>query len=265
MPIARTPTSPELENHPIVSAEEWLAARRDLLRAEKEVTRLNDKLSAQRRALPWVKVEKEYVFDTISGKKSLADLFEGRSQLIVYHFMFGPGWQEGCDGCSFLSDHFDGANLHLPHHDVTLLAVSHAPLREFLPFKKRMGWKFNWVSANESDFNYDFHASTSKDAFSCGTILYNFEEVEAADAGEEDHGISVFYKNRQGEIFHTYSCYARGVDILCTTHNFLDLTPRGRNEQSTMDWVRLHDQYEGVSENPGSCCNHQPGGESCNE
>ncbi len=244
MPIAKTPTTDELDNHSVVSREDWLAARRELLEMEKKLTRLNDELSAMRREMPWVRVEKEYVFETPEGKRTLADLFEGRSQLIVYHFMFGPGWKEGCDGCSFLSDHFDGANLHLPHHDVSLVAVSRAPLTELLPFKERMGWKFPWVSSYGGDFNYDFHASSSREQLASGKILYNFEEVDSEDAGEEHHGVSVFYKNSSGELFHTYSCYSRGVDILCGTHNLLDLTPRGRNEKGTMDWVRLHDQYE---------------------
>lgn len=203
-----------------------------------------DRLSEKRRALPWVRVEKDYAFATSEGKKSLADLFCGRSQLIVYHFMFGPEWDQGCDGCSFLSDHFDGANLHLPHHDVTLLAVSRAPLGKLLRFRQRMGWRFEWVSSEGTDFNEDFHASTPPGAT---TVLYNFEEINASDAGEEHHGISVFYKNDRGEIFHTYSAYSRGVDILCGTHNLLDLTPKGRNERSTMDWVRLHDQYDNES------------------
>lgn len=246
MPIAEPPSPEELRNHPVVSPEEWLAARRKLLEEEKELTRLNDRLSARRRALPWVRVEKEYTFETPEGAQTLADLFEERSQLIIYHFMFGPGWEEGCDGCSFLSDHFDGANLHLANHDVTLLAVSRAPLAELLPFKERMGWNFRWVSSHGSDFNYNFHASSRKEDLESGKIVYNFEEVDSEDAGEEHHGISVFYKNPEGVIFHTYSCHARGVDILCTTHNFLDLTPKGRNEQSTMDWVRLHDQYDNI-------------------
>ena len=254
MPVAKPPTIAELEIHRVVSPREWLAERRQLLRKEKELTRLNDELSAMRRELPWVKVEKEYVFDTPDGKRTLADLFEGRSQLIVYHFMFGPGWTEGCDGCSFLSDHFDGPNLHLPHHDVMLTVVSRAPLEEFLPFKKRMGWKFTWVSSNDSDFNYDFHASSSKEAVKTGKILYNFEEIDSADAGKEHHGISVFYRNAKEEIFHTYSCYSRGVDILCGTHNLLDLTPKGRNEKGTMDWVRPHDRYEEVAGKAGDCC-----------
>jgi predicted dithiol-disulfide oxidoreductase (DUF899 family) len=250
MPIATPPTTAELDSHPVVSPETWLAARRELLRKEKELTRLNDALSEDRRALPWVKVDKTYAFDSTEGPKTLSDLFEGRSQLIVYHFMLGPGWKEGCDGCSFLSDHFDGANLHLPHHDVTLLAVSRAPLAEIRRFQQRMGWRFPWVSSLDSDFNYDFHATTPPDA---EEVLYNFEPIDAADAGEEHHGISVFYKNATGEIYHTYSAYARGVDILCGTHNLLDLTPKGRNEHGTMDWVRLHDQYEATKPS-GGCC-----------
>ncbi len=243
MPITPPPTAVELEHHSVVSPDACLAARRELLRKEKELTRLSDALSAERRRLPWVKVEKSYSFETPEGTRSLADLFDGRSQLIVYHFMFGPGWKEGCDGCSFLSDHFDGANLHLPHHDVTLIAVSRAPLKELSHFKKRMGWRFPWVSSGGSDFNYDFHASSSPESLASGKILYNFAEVDRTDAGEEHHGISVFYRNPRGDIFHTYSCYARGVDHLCGTHNLLDLTPKGRNEHGTMDWVRLHDLY----------------------
>lgn len=252
MPVSQPPSPAELANHSVVPRAEWLAARKALLHKEKELTRLNDELSAQRRNLPWVKVDKNYGFDTADGRQTLADLFDGRSQLIVYHFMFGPDWKEGCDGCSFLSDHFDGANLHLAHHDVTLIAVSRAPLNELLPFKKRMGWEFEWVSSNGSDFNYDFHTSSSKDDLKSGTIVYNFEEVDSEGAGEEHHGLSVFYKSPEGEIFHTYSCYARGVDMLCTTHSFLDLTPKGRNEKRTMDWVRLHDQYDHAS--GGSAC-----------
>lgn len=251
MATQKAPSKIELNNHPVVSSDEWLTERRQLLEKEKQLTRLNDELSAARRKLPWVKVEKNYVFETPAGQQSLSDLFEGRSQLIVYHFMFGPGWKEGCDGCSFLADHFDGANLHLAHHDVTLLAVSHAPLAEFLPFKKRMEWKFKWVSSHGSDFNFDFHASA--DPKRQNKALYNYEVIDASDSGGEHHGISVFFKNSQGEIFHTYSCYARGVDILCTTHNFLDLTPKGRNEKGTMDWVRLHDQYQSLPKS-SSCC-----------
>ncbi|MGE9291754.1 MAG: DUF899 domain-containing protein [Puniceicoccales bacterium] len=244
MAISPPPTLKELNQHPVVTHEDWLIQRRELLAKEKELTRLNDELCAQRRQLPWVRVDRAYEFDTPQGLKSLSELFGGRSQLIVYHFMFGPGWESGCEGCSFLSDHFDGANLHLSHHDVTLLAVSRAPLDELIPFKKWMGWQFPWVSSSNSDFNYDFYASSSPAQIASGKILHNFNWEESKDVGEEHHGISVFYKAPDETIYHTYSCYARGVDLLCTTHNFLDLTPKGRNEQSTMDWVRLHDQYE---------------------
>ncbi|SDM26162.1 Predicted dithiol-disulfide oxidoreductase, DUF899 family [Modicisalibacter muralis] len=226
----------------VVSREEWLQARKDLLAKEKELTHLGDRVSAARRALPWVKVEKQYEFDTPEGKRTLAELFDGRSQLIVYHFMFGPGWEEGCGGCSFLADHIDGANLHLAHHDVTLLAVSRAPLAEFAPFKQRMGWRFNWVSSHGSDFNYDYHASATPEDIAAGTVYYNFERSQ--NPGEEMHGISVFYKDAAGDVFHTYSSYARGGDILLGAHNYLDLTPKGRNERGTMDWVRHHDRYE---------------------
>ncbi|MGE9297094.1 MAG: DUF899 domain-containing protein, partial [Puniceicoccales bacterium] len=191
-----------------------------------------------------VRVDNDYVFDTPQGPRCFTELFDGRSQLIVYHFMFGPDWGEGCSGCSFLSDHFDGMNRHLAHHDVTLLAVSRAPLAELLVFKKRMGWQFPWISSHGSKFNYDFYASTSKEQLASGKLFYNFNWEDSEDSGEEHHGISVFYQAPDGAIYHTYSCFARGVDHLCTTHSFLDLTPKGRNEQSTMDWVRLHDQYE---------------------
>jgi predicted dithiol-disulfide oxidoreductase (DUF899 family) len=244
MPIVTPPSEEDLANHPVVTPEVWLAARRALLRKEKELTRLNDELSTLRRQLPWVRVTKDYRFQAASGEMTLADLFADRSQLIVYHFMYGPGWKEGCSGCSFLADHFDGANLHLQHHDVTLLAVSRAPLHELEPFKKRMGWRFPWVSSHGSDFNYDFHASSSRDNLASGRITYNFHEVDSDGFGEEHHGISVFLKRPDESIFHTYSCYSRGVDILCGTHNFLDLTPLGRNEHEIMDWIRHHDRYD---------------------
>lgn len=254
MPIAAIPSSQELDAHPVVGYDEWLSARRDLLAEEKELTRRNDLLSEKRRALPWVKVEKDYRFHTADGEKSLADLFAGRSQMIVYHFMLGPDWDEGCPGCSFLSDHFDGPNLHLAHHDVTLLAVSRAPLEKLLEYQQRMGWKFPWVSSFGSDFNYDFHASSTPEQLAWGTILYNFHEIDSSDSGEEHHGISVFYRNPGGDIFHTYSCYSRGVDILCGTHNLLDLTPKGRNETDTMSWVRRHDQYDDAKPEDSTSC-----------
>jgi predicted dithiol-disulfide oxidoreductase (DUF899 family) len=230
--------------HRVVSQEEWLAARRQLLRKEKELTRLRDQLSAERRELPWEKVEKEYVFDTPSGKATLADLFEGRSQLMVYHFMLGPGWEQGCPSCSFVSDHIDGVNWHLPHRDVTLLAVSRAPLHEIEAFKERMGWRFKWVSSYGSDFNYDFHVSFTKDQLAQGKVEYNYDLVEGND---ELPGLSIFYKDEDGAVFHTYSAYARGLDMLVGAYNYLDLAPKGRDEAAlpwTMAWVRHHDRYD---------------------
>lgn len=228
--------------HRIVSREEWLAARKVHLAHEKEFTRRRDALSAERRELPWVKVEKDYAFQGWDGPLSLADLFAGKSQLIVYHFMFGPGWTEGCPGCSFLADHFDGANLHLRHHDVSLVAVSRAPYAAFQAFRRRMGWDFPWVSSAGSDFNYDFHVSSSPAELEAGRYEYNYRTVDGE--GGEMPGFSVFYRNAAGEIFHSYSTYARGGDLLIGAYNFLDMTPKGRNEDTIMDWMRHHDRYE---------------------
>ncbi len=227
----------------IVSEAEWLVARKDLLTLEKEFTRQRDALSAARRRLPMVKVEKEYVFDGPNGKETLSDLFDGRSQLIVYHFMFGPGWEEGCKSCSYLADHFDGANWHLPHRDVTLVAVSRAPLSELAPYKKRMGWRFKWVSSHGNDFNFDYHVSATEEEKAKEKMFYNYETDELMS--DELPGLSVFYKEEGGEVFHTYSTYARGLDMLVGAYHFLDLVPKGRdeNQESTMDWVRRHDEY----------------------
>src|SRR6185437_7044690 len=192
-----------MTDHKIVSKTEWTDARRKLLAREKELTDLQEKVAEERRALPWVKVTKDYVFDTPQGKKTLSQLFDGRSQLIVYHFMYGPDWKEGCVGCSFLADHVDGANQHLVHHDVTLMAVSRAPLEKLLAYKKRMGWKFPWVSSAESEFNYDFHVSFTKDQIAKGDATYNFEPY-SGDM-EDLHGTSVFIKDKDGAIYHTYS------------------------------------------------------------
>jgi len=230
--------------HQIVSREEWLAARRQHLSEEKEFTRLRDRLSAARRALPWVRVEKDYVFDTPDGKETLAELFDGRSQLLVYHFMFGPGWEQGCPSCSFLSDHIDGANLHLPQRDVTLLAVSRAPLPQIEAFKQRMGWRFRWVSSYGNDFNQDYHVSFTPDEMAQGEVYYNYGMTEFPS--EEAPGISAFYKDPDGAVFHTYSAYARGLDMLVGAYNYLDLAPKGRDEAAlpwTMAWVRHHDRY----------------------
>jgi predicted dithiol-disulfide oxidoreductase (DUF899 family) len=228
----------------VVSTEQWLVARKDLLTREKELTRLRDEVSRHRRELPWVKIDKEYVFDGPDGKETLADLFDGRSQLIVYHFMLGPGWEEGCKSCSYLADHFDGANWHLPHRDVSFTVVSRAPLSEIEPYKKRMGWRFKWVSSHNNEFNFDYHVSASENDQAKGKMYYNYETSELVS--DELPGLSVFYKDENGDVFHTYSTYARGLDILVGAYNFLDLVPKGRDEDQldfTMDWVRRHDEY----------------------
>lgn len=234
----------EIANPKAVSHEEWLAARKELLAKEKEFTRLRDELSRQRRELPWEKVEKQYVFEGPNGKETLADLFRGHSQLIIYHFMFGPGWSEGCKSCSYLADHFDGAAIHLAHRDVTLGAISRAPYAEIGAFKKRMGWKFPWVSSFGNDFNFDYRVSFTDEEVAKAKGEYNYTEIKVPF--EELPGLSVFFKDANGEIFHTYSTYARGLDILVGTYNFLDHAPKGRDEAGlahTMAWVRHHDKY----------------------
>jgi predicted dithiol-disulfide oxidoreductase (DUF899 family) len=234
----------EQMKHPrIVPEAEWLVARKDLLRREKDFNRLRDELSRHRRELPWVRADKKYLFDGPDGKESLSDLFEGRSQLIIYHFMLGPGWEEGCKSCSYLADHFDGTNWHLPHRDVTFLVVSRAPLAEIEPFKKRMGWQFKWVSSHDNDFNFDYHVSATESEKAAGEAYYNYQTGELLS--DEMPGLSVFYRDEKGSVFHTYSTYARGLDILVGTYNLLDFAPKGRNEdpESTMSWVRHHDRY----------------------
>ena len=244
-----------MQPHNIVSETEWIAARKAHLTAEKKFTKARDELSRQRRELPWVKVDKPYVFEGPQGKETLAELFDGRSQLIVYHFMFGPGWEQGCPSCSFLSDHFDGAIVHLAQRDVTMLAVSRAPLPQIEAFKKRMGWHFKWVSSFGSDFNRDHQVSFTKDELEQSKAYYNYKLGQFL--AEEAPGISVFYKDAAGAIFHTYSAYARGLDILVGTYNMLDLVPKGRDEAAlpwTMAWVRHHDRYEDQPRNSESCC-----------
>ena len=233
-----------MEHHKIVSETEWLAARKDLLAKEKEFTHQRDALSAERRKLPWVKVEKNYIFDSTTGKKTLADLFARKSQLIAYHFMFGPGWEEGCPSCSFLGDHFDGAAIHLAQRDVMFTAVSRAPLAQIQAFQKRMGWRFPWVSSYGTDFNYDYHVSFTPEERASGKVYYNYGETQFPS--DEGPGASVFYKDQTGTVYHTYSTYGRGLDILLGAYNFLDLTPKGRDEdglKNTMAWVRHHDKY----------------------
>ena len=227
----------------VVSHEEWLKARLELLAAEKEFTRQRDALTRRRMAMPWERVEKPYRFEGPNGALSLADLFDGRSQLIVYHFMLGPDWEEGCKSCSFWADNFDGIPTHLNHRDVTFTAVSRAPLPKIEAYKKRMGWSFPWVSSYGSDFNYDFHVSFTEEQLAAGKVDYNYGLVEG---DEELPGLSVFSKNDRGEVFHTYSCYARGIDMVNGAYQFLDLVPKGRDEDAlefSMEWVRRHDQY----------------------
>jgi len=233
-----------MQDHAIVTREEWLAARKALLRREKEETRLRDAVNAQRLALPWVRIEKDYVFEMPEGMRGLADLFEGRSQLIIYHFMLAPGWEAGCPGCSFLADHLDGALAHLNHHDVTLVAVSRAPLDEILAYKRRMGWRFPWVSAHGGDFNYDFNVSFTEQDLAGETIPYNFADLPVQGGGSELPGLSAFYRDAAGGLFHTYSSYARGPEPLIGTLMILDRAPKGRNEGTIMDFVRRHDEYE---------------------
>jgi predicted dithiol-disulfide oxidoreductase (DUF899 family) len=231
-------------NHPVVSGEQWIAGRRKLLAREKELTHLRDEIARERRALPWERIEKNYVFDAPEGRRSLADLFEGRRQLLVQHFMLGPGWEQGCPSCSFMADHTDGMNVHLAHRDVTLVAVSRAPLDQIERFRQRMGWKFKWVSSFGTDFNYDFHVSFTPEDVAKGEVDYNFEAWSSPY--EELPGISAFYRNDAGDVFHTYSTYGRGVEVMMGTYAMLDLMPKGRDERDVahkMEWVRHHDRY----------------------
>ena len=231
-------------SHEVVSREKWTEARTALLAKEKELTRQRDELSRQRRELPWVKVEKRYIFEGPNGKETLDELFGARSQLIVYHFMFGPGWQEGCKSCSFLADHIDGSLVHLSNRDVMLVVVSRAPLPEIQAFQQRMGWRFKWVSSYGSDFNFDYGVSFTKDDMAKGEVYYNYGEREFPS--DEAPGASVFYKDKSGDVFHTYSAYARGLDILLGGYNYLDFTPKGRDEDGlafSMSWIRHHDRY----------------------
>jgi predicted dithiol-disulfide oxidoreductase (DUF899 family) len=251
---------PTLMDHRVVSSERWLAERKTLLAREKELTQLRDQLAQARRALPWVRIEKDYVFDAPEGRRRLADLFEGRRQLLVQHFMFGPGWEQGCPSCSYMADHIDGMKIHLEHRDLTVLVVSRAPLADIERFRKRMGWQFKWVSSHGSDFNRDFHVSFTPEEMATGAVDYNY--TMQPFPAEEAPGISVFHRSDAGEVFHTYSTYGRGVEAMMGTYNLLDLTPKGRDEHNpayTMDWVRHHDRYEPApaakaATQDGSCC-----------
>jgi predicted dithiol-disulfide oxidoreductase (DUF899 family) len=231
------------KQHAVVTNKQWLKARTVLLSKEKEFTRLRDKLSRQRRELPWERVEKKYVFDGPGGKESLAELFENRSQLVVYHFMFNPVSDEGCKHCSFWADNFNGIVVHLNHRDATFVAISRAPLAKIEPFKKRMGWSFKWLSSSQNDFNYDYQASFTPEAIRSGTVFYNYAKQKMNMSDRE--GVSVFHKDASGAIFHTYSTYARGIDMLNTAYHYLDLLPKGRDEgDSPQSWVRFHDRYQ---------------------
>lgn len=232
-----------LENHPIVSRQRWLAERRKLLVREKELTRLSDQIAGERRALPWVRLEKNYLFDTPEGRRPLADLFDGRHQLLMQHFMLAPGWEQGCKSCSYMADHTDPTIVHLAQRDVAFVAVSRAPLPEIERFRRRMSWRFRWVSSHGTDFNRDFAVSFTEDEIASGKADYNFG---GAPAGEEMPGVSAFYKDDAGEVFHTYSTYGRGVEVMMHTYRLLDLIAKGRDEDAldfTMAWVRHHDRY----------------------
>ena len=230
--------------HKIVPQDEWLKARKALLAKEKEFTKTRDALSSARRDLPWTLIEKNYVFDGPNGKETLSDLFGGKSQLIVYHFMFGPGWEEGCEHCSFWADHFDSVNIHIGQRDTTFVVISRAPLKEIEPFKKRMGWRFKWVSSFDTDFNFDLKVSFTPEQLKNGTAIYNYAKLDVEI--DQREGVRAFYRDQNGDIYHTYSSYARGIDLMNTTYNFLDLTAKGRDENpdATQNWVRYHDEYQ---------------------
>ena len=234
-----------MDSHPVVSRDIWTEARKDLLAKEKEFTRLRDQLSRQRRALPWVRVEKRYLFEGPDGKATLVDLFEKHSQLIVYHFMFDPAWEAGCKSCSFWADNFNGIIVHLNHRDASMVAVSRAPYEKLAGYRARMGWSFKWFSSSGNDFNRDYDVSHTPQELAKGEAYYNYTRQKPY--ASEAPGISVFFKDREGAVFHTYSCYARGLDMLNGAYHYLDLLPKGRDENSLpfhSSWLRRHDEYE---------------------
>jgi len=245
------------EVHAIVSQDQWLQARKALLEQEKALTRQREELARKRRELPWVKVEEDYVFDSPHGSVTLSDLFGGRSQLIIYHFMFGPEWEQGCPSCSLVADNIDGSTPHVAHRDTSLVMVSRAPIAKIEAFKKRMGWTTPWVSSYRNSFNRDYHVSFTKDEMEKGELFYNFRLNQFPS--EEAPGVSVFYKDAAGSIFHTYSAYARGLEVLLGTYDLLDMTPKGRDEDQLpypMAWIRHHDRYPETKapQSSGSCC-----------
>ena len=232
------------KNHPVVSHEKWLSARTAFLAKEKEFTRLRDELSQQRRDLPWEAVSKAYVFEGPNGKQTLAELFDGRSQLIVYHFMFAPDWEAGCPSCSFWADNFNGIDIHLEHRDTSFVAISRAPYEKLKAYRQRMGWNFKWLSASGNDFAFDLHASYTPEEMASEALI-NYKMAKPRPQGTDDVAISVFSKNLEGDVFHTYSCYARGVDMMNGAYHYLDLTPKGRDEAGRNQfWVRRHDEYD---------------------
>jgi len=248
-----------IDNHPIASPEQWLTQRLQLLAREKELTRLHDEIARERRALPWMRMPRRYLFDTPQGRRTLSELFEGKRQLVVQHFMFAPGWEEGCKSCSFMADHADGMLAHLAQRDIAFTAISRAPLAEIERFRARMGWRFSWASSHGSDFNADFGVSFTGVQMSTGEVAYNYRMQPFPH--EEAPGISVFYKDEaSGEVFHTYSCYGRGVEAMMGTYLLVDMVPKGRDEEQLaypMAWVRHHDRYEEAAPAQSvasSCC-----------
>lgn len=245
--------------HPVVTRDHWIAQRKALLAREKELTRLGDRIAQERRALPWVRLDDDaYVFDTPAGQRKLSELFQGRRQLLVQHFMFGPGWEQGCKSCSFMADHLDGMTPHLAQRDIALLVVSRAPLAEIEAFRHRMGWRFAWASSHGNDFNRDFHVSFAPADRIDGEVDYNFRMTPFPQ--EEAPGISVFSRDEAGQVFHTYSTFGRGVEAMMGSYRLIDLTPTGRDEAGLsypMAWVRHHDRYESASPVPAACCGHK--------
>jgi predicted dithiol-disulfide oxidoreductase (DUF899 family) len=228
----------------VATREAWLAARKRLLEREKELTRLGDEIARERRALPWVPMDKDYLFDTPDGRRPLASLFDGRHQLVMQHFMLPPGWEQGCKSCSYMADHTEATLLHLAQRDTAFIAVSRAPLADIERFRERMGWRFRWVSSDGTDFNRDFGVTFSAEEIARGEADYNYS---GRAPGQEMPGVSVFYKDEAGQVFHTYSTYGRGVEVMMHTYRLLDLTPKGRDEDGrAMAWVRHHDRYETV-------------------
>jgi len=245
-----------MTTHQTVSPEKWLEARRELLAAEKDLTRHNDRVAELRRQLPWVKIDEDYVFEGPDGHEKLSDLFDGRRQLLVQHFMLAPGWEEGCKSCSYMADHTDGMVPHLAQRDTTFVAISRAPYEEIVRFRRRMGWKFKWLSSHGTSFNYDFRVSFTPEEAAKGSPAYNYGTMSVGR--DELPGVSVFVKDEAGDVFHTYSTYGRGVEVMMGTYRMLDLTPKGRDEQDlsfTMAWVRHHDRYElPMPAQTASCC-----------